>query len=66
MEISDEKLTNLIEGLKKVNNSTEDEIMALADRVIALKMQLCWIDNTLGDLAMIVKQAKEPPSLPPQ
>ena len=62
MEKTEEILESLFRRLQWLNNSIEDEIIVLADRIVALKGELCRIDEMLGDLAKIAQQAKEHPS----
>lgn len=62
MEISEEILGSLVRDLQELNNYTENEIMARADRIIALKGELYLIDKMLGELAGIAKQARPGPS----
>lgn len=62
MEISEELLEFFVRDLQGLNNSIEDEIVVLADRIMALKGELCRIDGMLGDLAVIAQQVKAGPS----
>jgi len=62
MEMSETELESFVRNLKELNNSTENEIIALADRVIELRKDLYLIERTLGELAEIAKRAKGHPS----
>lgn len=65
MEISEEKLESFVRDLQELNNSIENEIVARADRIIALKGDIYLIEKMLSELAVIAKQGPPGQSSPP-